>query len=54
MRRRLAWNTTRLFLIKSAYSELVVGGAIKTLSYDEEAEFERELEDLYAENELAV
>jgi hypothetical protein len=40
--------------IKSAYSARVVDGAIRMLSCAEEAEFERELEDLYAENEFAV
>jgi hypothetical protein len=40
--------------IESAYSARVANGAVRSLSGEEEAEFERELEDLYAENEPAI
>jgi hypothetical protein len=52
-----AWNRAEYgeaVPIKSAYFDLVVDGAVRALSGEEEAEFERELEDLYAGNEFAV
>lgn len=51
------WRSTKkgeIIPIKSAYSVEVFDGAVRKLSDDEEAEFDRELEDLYANNEFGI